>query len=126
VVTGALGNVGYAITGSGGGDANGDYVFVDLVELTALITEWTTIRDAIQIDGDKLLQAKQVITPPAEDDMSGAQSEALIESLDKARLHNKTMFDYADAYVGKLTAAREEYAAEDELRAAQMRSVDEG
>jgi hypothetical protein len=126
VVAGVLGNVGYAITGSGGGGANGDYVFVDLAELAALITEWTTIRDAIQLDRDKLVQAAYLILPPADDDMSGAQSEAMIASLEKAQVHNDAMFAYADSYLGKLTAAREQYAAQDELRAAQMRSIDEG
>ena len=122
----ALGNAGYAITGSGGGGADGDYVFVDLAELDSLITEWTAIRDAIQTDGDKLVQATYLIVPPAEDDMSGAQSAATVVSLDKAQAHNVAMFAYADSYLGKLTAAREQYAADEKLNAARMRTIDEG
>jgi hypothetical protein len=127
VVTGdiALGNAGYAITGSGGGGADGDYVFVDLAELDSLITEWTAIRDAIQTDGDKLMQAAYLIAPPAEDDMSEAQSAAMVASLEKAQGHNDAMFAYADSYLGKLTAARHRYAEDDDLNAARMRGIDE-
>ena len=122
----ALGNAGHVITGSGGGGADGDYVFADLAELGALITEWTAIRDAIQVDGEKLVQARQAIYSPADDDMSKGQAQALIESLDKAQAHNDAMFAYADAYVEKLTAARERYATDEEANVARMRSVDEG
>ncbi|MFC4854603.1 hypothetical protein [Actinophytocola glycyrrhizae] len=122
----ALGNAGYVVTGSGGGGANGDYVFADLAELGALITEWAAIRDTIETDGLNLLLARQQIFSPADDDMSKGQAEALVESLVKARTHNKAMFDYANAYVEKLTAAREQYAADEELNVARMRGVDEG
>lgn len=124
-VADALGNAGYAITGSGGGGADGDYVFADLAELGALITEWTAIRDAILSDGEKLLQAQQAIYSPADDDMSRGQAKALIESLDKAQTHNDAMFAYAHAYVEKLTAAREQYASDEESNAARMRRIDE-
>lgn len=121
----ALGNAGYAITGSGGGGADGDYVFADLAELDSLTTEWTAIREAIQTDERNLAQAQQAIYSPADDLMSQGQSKALIESLDKARNHNKTMFDYADAYVEKLTATRERYVADEEANVARMRAVNE-
>jgi hypothetical protein len=126
VVTGdiALGNAGYAITGSGGG-GGGDYVFADLAELDSLISEWTAIRDNIQTDGEKLLQAAYLIIPPAEDDMSKAQSAATVASLDKAQIHNDAMFAYADSYLGKLTTTRERYATDEEVNAGRMRGVDE-
>lgn len=121
----ALGNAGYVITGSGGGGANGDYVFADLAELGALITEWAAIRDAIQTDRRNLVRAQQAIYSPADDDMSKGQAKALIESLDKAQAHNDAMFAYADAYVEKLTAAREQYATDEELNVTRMRGANE-
>jgi len=72
------------------------------------------------------LQAKQTVFSPAEDTPSQGQFGALAASLDKARNHNKTMFDYADAYVEKLTAALERYVANEEANVARMRGVDEG
>ncbi|MGB3444935.1 MAG: hypothetical protein WBA97_39870 [Actinophytocola sp.] len=125
-MAGALGNAGYVITGSGGGGADGDYVFADLAELDSIITEWTALRDTIQVDGRKLAQAQQAVYSPADDDMSRGQAKALVESLDKARTHNDAMLAYADAYVEKLTAARERYAADEETNVARMRGVDEG
>lgn len=124
-MAGALGNAGYVITGSGGGGADGDYVFADLAELDAIITEWTAIRDTIQLDGTELAQARQMISPPAADLMSTGQATALVDSLDKAQTHNDAMFAYADAYVEKLTAARERYAAGEESTVARMRGIDE-
>jgi hypothetical protein len=121
----ALGNAGYVITGSGGGGADGDYVFADLAELDSIITEWTAIRDTVQLDGEKLVQAQQATYSPADDDMSMGQAKALVASLDKAQAHNDAMFAYAEAYVAKLTAAREQYVAGEESNVARMRRVDE-
>jgi hypothetical protein len=120
----ALGNAGYAVTGSGGGGADGDYVFVDVADLDSLITEWIAIRDDIQVDRDKLWQAQQIIEQPANDESSQRQPAAMIVSLDKALDHNAAMLTYADTYVEKLTAARNQYLTDDELNASRLRGVD--
>lgn len=99
-------------------------MFADLAELDALIAEWTTIRDGIQTDGRKLQQAQQLIVPPAGDLMSQLQPSALNTSLDKALEHNAAMVAYAENYIGKLQAARAQYAAGDEQNAEQLRRVD--
>ncbi|MPZ81805.1 MAG: hypothetical protein GEV28_15960 [Actinophytocola sp.] len=119
-------NAGYVVIGSGGGGAGGNYVFADLDELDAIIDEWTAIRDGVQADGRKLLQAQQLIVAPAKDLMSQLQPAAMNESLTKAIGHNAAMADYADGYVQKLQAARAQYGADDEQAAARMRSVDGG
>ncbi|GAB3439847.1 hypothetical protein [Actinophytocola sediminis] len=119
-------NAGYVVVGSGGGGADGKYVFADLDELDAIITEWIKIRDGIRVDGDKLTQAQQLIVPPAKDLMSQLQAAATIESLTKAIEHNAAMADYTDNYIQKLQAAHAQYAADDEQAAERMRSVDGG
>lgn len=120
----ALGNAGYAITGSGGGGSGGNYVFANLAELDAIITEWTEVRDAIHFDGLRLRQAKNFIRRPADDTMSRSQSDALSRSLDKALAHNTAMRAYASSYIEKLTAAKKQYLSDDDANAARMRDAD--
>lgn len=120
----ALGNAGYAITGSGGGGSGGNYVFANLAELDAIITQWAEMRDAIQADGVRLAQAQTLIRPPAHDTMSERQPAAVNRSLDKALAHNATMRAYASSYIEKLSAARERYLSDDDASAARMRAAD--
>lgn len=73
--TGALGPVGYVITGSGGGGAGGRYVFANLEDLDGVLAELETLRDDIRKDGEKLLRAQQLIEPPGEDIMSRMEAK---------------------------------------------------
>ncbi len=114
------------VVGSAGGGTGGSYVFADLAELDDITARWIGIRDGVQADGRKLLQAQQLIQPPAQDFMSRLQPLAMNNSLDKALVHNAAMTAYADAYVQKLQAARAQYAAEDEESVERMRRVDGG
>lgn len=120
----ALGNAGYAIWGSGGGGSGGQYVFASLEELDAIITDWTTLRDDIQLDGQRLAHAQSRIEPPADDIMSRQQPAAVNASLDKALAHNATMSEYASSYIDKLNATKEHYLLEEETNAARMRDAD--
>ncbi len=122
---GALGNAGYAVTGSGGGGEGGRYMFADLAELDAIIKQWTDLRDAIQLDGDGMHQAQFLQLAPAEDEMSQQQATAVAESLGKATDHNILMARYADSFVRKLMAARDRYVADDDSAAALVSGVDE-
>lgn len=124
--SGAWGQAGYAITGSGGGGAGGQFVFADLGELDGIIAELETIRDDIRKDGDKLWRAQQLIEPPAEDIMSRVQAKAVVDCLEKAIDHNKKMRDYADAEITKMRAARNTYASTDEASAARLRNLGNG
>lgn len=121
-----LGQVGYAITGSGGGGAGGRFVFANVAELDGIITDLEKLRDDIRTDGDKLVQAQGLIEPPGEDIMSRMEAKATVRSLDEAIKHNKVMRNYAKAEITKLRAARNAYANTDDEGAARMRDVDEG
>jgi len=109
-----------------GGDKGGNYVFADLAELDGIIAEWVNIRDGVESDRHKLEQAQQMIKPPAKDLMSQLQPGAVRESLGKAIKHNKAMWTYADGYVQRLQAAREQYVAAEEENVARLRGVDGG
>jgi hypothetical protein len=119
-----LGQVGYAITGSGGGGAGGQYVFADLDELTAIITEAEAILTEVREDGDDLLQARRLIKPPAQDVMSVMEAKTTVHSLDEAVRHNIAMADYLDAELAKLRACRDAYMSSGEESAARLRAMD--
>ncbi|GAB3460339.1 hypothetical protein [Actinophytocola sediminis] len=120
-----LGNAGYSITGSGGGGSGGRYVFASLEELDAIIGEWARIRDEIRLDGRRIMQAQNLIRPPADDIMSRLQQSATNSSLDKALTHNAAMVTYVNSYIEKLSTAKSLYASDDEQNAARMRDVNE-
>ncbi|MFL6143206.1 MAG: hypothetical protein ACJ72N_15250 [Labedaea sp.] len=124
--TGALGQAGYAITGSGGGGAGGQYVFASLAELDGLITDWEALRDRIRDRDVKFRRAISLIAPPADDLMSRLQAKGVVGSLVKAQAHNLAMFTYADGYVTKLKAAHAQYAAIDADNAALIRRSGQG
>ncbi len=117
---------GYAITGSGGGGSGGQYLFANLDELNSIITDLETLRDNIRNDGEKLRLAHQLITPPAEDDMSHLEAQSTLDSLVKAIEHNDAMIAYADAEIAKIQAARNAYVNTDHDGAERLRHIDEG
>lgn len=121
----ALGNAGYAVTGSGGGGQDGTYVFASLEELDAILQEWTAIRDAIHADGEEMTQARFVHLRPADDEMSARQSSAVLSSFSEAEAHNRAMLTYADSYITKLRAAKEQYVSDDATAAARLDRIDE-
>jgi hypothetical protein len=104
--------------------SGGDYVFTDLSHLDHMIARWTTLRDDISADGQDIRQASRQIVPPAEDESSVAQAKATRASLAKGHRHNQAMFDYANDYVTKLTAARARYTSTEEDTVDRMRNVD--
>jgi hypothetical protein len=120
---GTLGQAGYAITGSGGGGADGEYVFASLEELDAIIAEWEALQQRIRHRATKLVRAKSLIEPPADDVMSQLQAKAAIRSLEKAEEHRQAMEDYAAGFVAKLRAARTQYASTDADNAAALRET---
>ncbi len=121
-----LGQVGYGITGSGGGGAGGQFVFASVGELDGISGDLESLRDDIRKDGDKLKQAQFLIEPPGEDIMSRLEAKTTVHSLGKAIEHNKTMAAYADTEIAKLRAARNAYTKSDDEGAARLRNVDEG
>lgn len=106
--------------------AEGRYVFADLGELDAIITEWTAIRDRVADRGNKLAQAIGWITPAAEDTVSRLHALRTRASLQRALEHNDAMRGYTTTYVDKLTAARRQYADSDGQGAATIQQSGEG
>lgn len=120
------GPAGYAITGSGGGGAGGQYVFASLEELDDIIADWEALHDRIRNRAAKLARAIGMIEPPADDVMSRLQANTAVRSLEMAEQHRQAMENYARNYVEKLRAARAQYAATDADNAAHLRTVGEG
>lgn len=123
---GALGQAGYAITGSGGGGEGGQYVFASLAELDGVIAQWEALRDRIRGRGALLSRAISLIEPPADDLMSTFQAGNAARSLERAQEHRQAMEDYAAGYVEKLHAARARYAAAESDNAARLRDAGTG
>lgn len=110
---------------AGGGGAGGNYVFTDLAHLDTIIARWQSVRDAVDANRRGHLEAARIVYPPAEDPASVGQAEALVRSINAAREHNESVFDYAKRYVERLEAARAEYVATEEANTDQFRAVDE-
>jgi hypothetical protein len=100
---------------AGGGD--GRYVFADLAELDSIIAKWEAVRDRIRDNGRKIIEARDAVTPPADNAPSRIQADVLANSLDTGHQHNLAMFDYANSYIQKLQASRARYAADDQASA---------
>ncbi|MFC4853596.1 hypothetical protein [Actinophytocola glycyrrhizae] len=109
---------------SGGGGADGQYVFTDLDELDGIITELEEIAVEVRDDLWYYDQAIGLATPPAEDVMSRGQVAAYIASLEAGREHNKAMLGYAENQLAKLQAARHTYAENDSGAAARLRHIE--
>ncbi|MGQ0838898.1 hypothetical protein [Actinokineospora sp.] len=108
----------------GGGGAGGEYQFADLAELDEITTLWRHEYDAIYADGLRIRQAIQLVRAPAEDEMSTGQARAFADSLERLYEHNKAMLAYADGYLTKLRAAREQMAATEDANTSALRTID--
>lgn len=108
---------------SGGGGGGGQFVFASLADLDAVLTRWTELRDRIQQRGQKTEFALRLCNPPAEDMMSWYQADAASKTLGEKVQHDKAMLAYADAYVQKLTDARNGMAATEQANADQLRNL---
>jgi hypothetical protein len=109
---------------SGGGGANGQYVFTDLDELNGIITELEEIKNELDEDDRYYGQAIDLATPPANDVMSRGQVVAYIASLQVGRGHNAAMYKYATRQLDKLHAARQAYAENESGAVARIRHIE--
>ena len=108
----------------GGGGTGGKYMFANLQDLDAVITQWTEVYTAIGHDGEAIRTALELVAPPAEDDMSVGQANATRDSLTKLKEHNEAMRSYAEEYIKKLQASRDSMTNTDQGNAAQLSNVD--
>jgi hypothetical protein len=108
---------------SGGGGTGGQFMFASLDELDAVITKWEEERDGILADRDAIYKAYDHLEPPAADDMSNEATNASRDSLANLFQHNNAMLRYAENYIEKLKASREQMAVMDEGARDNLRSI---
>ncbi|MQA10899.1 MAG: hypothetical protein GEU98_20550 [Pseudonocardiaceae bacterium] len=108
---------------SGGGGANGQYVFASFEELQNVINRFKDERDKIREDGEEIRQATQLVEPPAEDMMSRFMGTAAKDSLEQMRNHNKAMLEYAENYIEKLERSLQSMQQNEDANAGDMRNT---
>jgi hypothetical protein len=108
---------------AGGGGSGGQFMFANLEELDGVITRWEEERDGILADRDAIADAYYMIAEPAGDMMSRGQTSASRDSLATMYYHSDAMFKYAEGYLEKLYASRQQMALMEEGAHTRMRSV---
>jgi hypothetical protein len=108
---------------AGGGGTGGQFMFADLAELDGVITEWETERDGIEADRDAIDVAMGLIAEPAGDMMSAGLTSTSKQSLEAMKNHSGAMLDYANEYLNKLYASRQQMAIMEDGAVAHMRGV---
>ncbi|WP_378057028.1 hypothetical protein [Actinophytocola glycyrrhizae] len=108
---------------SGGGGVGGQYMFASLEELDTVIAKWEDERDGILEDRQQIYDAYHVIRDPAADAMSRYQADASRDSIANMFQHNSAMLRYAENYIEKLKASREQMAIMEDGNRDRLRSV---
>ncbi len=108
---------------SGGGGTGGQFMFASLEELDDVIAKWEEERDGILADRREIFEAYDCIAEPAADAMSQYQAQASRDSIANMFQHNDAMLRYAENYIEKLKASREQMAVMDEGARDNLRSI---
>jgi len=108
---------------SGGGGTGGQFMFASLEELDSVITKWEGERDGILADREQIYEAYDVIKDPAADAMSRYQANASRDSIANMFQHNNAMLRYAENYISKLKASREQMAIMEDGNRDRLRSI---
>lgn len=108
---------------SGGGGTGGQFMFASLDELDGVISRWEQELRGILADREQITEARRVIADPAADQMSQWQARVSRESLGELLKHNDAMLRYAENYIAKLLASREQMAVMEDGARDRMRSV---
>src|SRR5262245_40873459 len=98
-------------------------MFADVHELDGVIKQWEDERDGIKADRQTISDAYYSITDPAGDVMSRAQASASKDSLANMWQHSDAMLQYAENYIAKLKASRQQMAVQEEGAQQNFRSV---
>lgn len=106
---------------AGGGGTGGQYMFANLDDLDAVITEWRAQIQSIGRDGVAIEHALAHLRAPADDHMSMAYVRAAGDSLRALQRHNFAMWEYADQYLQKLEASRASIVASESASTSTMR-----
>lgn len=110
---------------SGGGGTGGQFMFANLEELDAVIARWEDEREGILADRAAIRDTFHANAAPAGDMMSKVQFTASQVSLANMYQHSDAMLKYAENYIAKLRASREQMAIMDEGARDNLRSVRE-
>ncbi|MCA1655331.1 MAG: hypothetical protein LC635_02515 [Pseudonocardiaceae bacterium] len=108
---------------AGGGGTGGQFMFASLDELNGVIKKWEDEREGILADRDAIADAYYQITEPAGDMMSRGQADASRNSLANMWQHSDAMLRYAENYIAKLNASRDQMAVMEDGARQRMRSV---
>jgi hypothetical protein len=108
---------------AGGGGQGGQFMFADVAELDSVIKQWEDERDGIKADRQTISDAYYSINEPASDVMSRAQASASRDSLANMYQHSDAMLRYAENYIAKLKASRQQMAVQEEGARDNFRSV---
>lgn len=108
---------------SGGGGTGGQFMFANLEELDAVINRWQEARDGLLDDREKIYNAYEHLESPAADDMSAAATSASRDSVANMFQHNNAMLRYAENYIEKLMASREQMAVMEDGARDRLRSI---
>ncbi|GAA2968654.1 hypothetical protein [Actinokineospora diospyrosa] len=94
-----------------GSGRSGHFQFESISALDALIARWHVVLTKISANARTLEESHETIRPPAGDGMSANEVNATKFSVQSALDHNIQMHEYTKAYLEKLIAARNAYAA---------------
>jgi hypothetical protein len=92
----------------------GGYLF-DEETLRAKIIEWEDLKVAITRDQMHLVDAREALDAPSEDQPAREQAEATEASIVAAILHNQAMLGYVENYILGLEAALVKYGTRERL-----------
>ncbi len=93
--------------------AGGGYSF-DAETIATKIREFEDLRDRIAEKYNELILAAEGCVPPSHDSPGTSQAKATRESIIEAAKHNRSMRDYAQAYVDALRKANGTYVEKEE------------
>jgi hypothetical protein len=108
---------------AGGGGTGGQFMFASVEELDGVIAKWEEERDGIKADKDAIADAYHMIADPAADSLSREQATASRDSLANMWHHSDAMLRYAENYIAKLRASRQQISVMEEGAEAHMRSI---
>lgn len=108
---------------AGGGGQGGQFMFASIEDLDDVIKKWETERDGISDDRNAISEAYYSIREPASDLMSRAQAAASRDSLANMWQHSDAMLTYANNYITKLKASRDQMQIMDDGARDNMRSI---
>jgi hypothetical protein len=108
---------------AGGGGTGGQFMFASLDDLNDVIKKWEDERDGIRADRDVIADAYYAVKEPAGDTMSRGQASASRDSLANMWNHSNAMLNYANNYIEKLKASREQISTMEDGAHSRIRSI---